>query len=97
MALPGSELYKTSIERGYQLPESYEGFSFHSKETLPIPTNSLTPAEILKFRDEAFLKYHTSSKFLNKIEQNFGTDARNTIEEMTKIKLERNLLKQFNF
>jgi radical SAM superfamily enzyme YgiQ (UPF0313 family) len=97
MALPGSELYKTSIERGYQLPESYEGFSFHSKETLPIPTNSLTPAEILKFRDEAFLRYHTNSKFLNKIEQNFGTDARNTIEEMTTIKLERNLLKQFNF
>jgi len=92
MALPGSQLYKTATENGYKLPDSYTGFSFHSVDTLPIPTDSLTPAEILKFRDEAFLRYHTNSGFLKRIENKYGSAAVESIKEMTKIKLTRNIL-----
>jgi hypothetical protein len=92
MALPGSQLYKTATENGYKLPDSYTGFSFHSVDTLPIPTDSLTPAEILKFRDEAFLRYHTNSGFLKRIENKYGSAAVDSIKEMTKIKLTRNIL-----
>jgi radical SAM superfamily enzyme YgiQ (UPF0313 family) len=92
MALPGSQLYKTATENDYKLPDSYTGFSFHSVDTLPIPTDFLTPAEILKFRDEAFLRYHTNSRFLTRIENKYGSKAVDSIKEMTKIKLTRNIL-----
>ena len=41
MALPGSQLYKEALEKNHDLPESYEGYSFHSYETLPLPTEKL--------------------------------------------------------
>ena len=41
MALPGSQLYKTALDNKVKLPETYEGFSFHSFETLPLATESL--------------------------------------------------------
>jgi radical SAM superfamily enzyme YgiQ (UPF0313 family) len=92
MALPGSQLYKTALEKNYELPDSYTGYSFHSVDTLPIPTNSLNPSEILKFRDEAFLRYHTNPQFLNRIKNKYGENAMNSILDMTKIKLKRNIL-----
>ena len=55
-------------------------FSFHSYTTTPLGTDNLTPAEVLKFRDEAFIKYHTNSNFLNKIEKSI------TLEEIKKNK-----------
>jgi hypothetical protein len=92
MALPGSQLYKSALENEYKLPDTYTGFSFHSVDTLPIPTASLSPSEILKFRDDAFLRYHTNSKFLTRIENKYGSKAAESIKEMTKIKLKRSIL-----
>ena len=92
MALPGSELYKTALDKGYKLPDNYEGYSFHSYDTEPLQTEKLTPKEILKFRDEAFLQYFTNKEFLKKIEKKFGIKAKENILEMTKIKLKRRIL-----
>jgi radical SAM superfamily enzyme YgiQ (UPF0313 family) len=92
MALPGSQLYKTAVLNGYPLPTTYTGYSFHSYDTLPMPNEKLTAAEILKFRDEAFTIYHTHPKFLERIEKLYGEDAKNSIVEMTKIKLKRKIL-----
>jgi hypothetical protein len=61
-------------------------------DTLPIPTDSLTPSEILKFRDDAFLRYHTNSNFIARIESKYGSRAAESIKAMTKIKLNRNIL-----
>ncbi len=91
-ALPGSYLYKLAKEKGWQLPTKFEEYSFHSYECLPMRTESLTAAEILKFRDEAWLKYMTNEKYLNLVESKFGNEAKNNILEMTKIKLKRKLL-----
>ena len=92
MALPGSGLYKNAIENGYELPDDYGGYSFHSYNTLPLPNENLSPAEILEFRDKAYLQYHTYQPFLEKIRDNYGDVAERNIREMTKIKLKRKIL-----
>ena len=91
MALPGSQLYKEAIDNGIKLPDSYDGYSFHSFETLPLPTESLTAKEIITLRDEAFTKYHTYKPFLKLIEKKFGKIAADNILQMTKIKLKRKI------
>ncbi len=92
MALPGSQLYKDAKQKNTALPGSYEGYSFHSYETLPLPTDSLNPSEILHLRDEAFKKYHNHKPFLDLITSKFGKDAAKNIVEMTKISLKRKIL-----
>ncbi len=92
MALPGSKLYKDAIDNGISLPESYEGYSFHSYDTLPLPTEFLSPAEIIEFRDNAFNIYHSNPFFLEKVKNKFGQIAVDNILNMLKVKLKRKLL-----
>ena len=92
MALPGSQLYKDAKNTKIPLPDSYEGFSFHSYETLPLPTEKLSAAEILKLRDDAFTEYHNYKPFLDLIKKKFGSKAADNIVEMAKIKLKRKIL-----
>ena len=91
MALPGSYLYKKALDEGKQLPDTYEGFSFHSYDTLPLATEKLSAKEIITLRDEAFNKYHNHKPFLNLIEKKFGKEAVKNIVEMTKITLKRKI------
>jgi anaerobic magnesium-protoporphyrin IX monomethyl ester cyclase len=92
MPLPGSQLYKDALDAGHKLPEDYAGYSFHAYNTQPLPTEHLTPEEVLKFRDEAWLKYHTYEPFLDKVENKFGKTPRENIEKMTKVTLKRRIL-----
>ena len=92
MALPGSLLYKFALEEGHKLPDNYEGYSFHAYNTQPLPTEHLSPEQILEYRDNAWLEYHTYPPFLEKVEAKYGYEARENIEEMTKIKLRRKIL-----
>ncbi len=94
MALPGSSLYKQALENNIELPKTYSGYSFHSYDTLPLPTKYLKNYEVLKLRDEAFINYHTDKKYLKKIEENFGRQAMENIQEMTKIILKRKIIEQ---
>jgi radical SAM superfamily enzyme YgiQ (UPF0313 family) len=91
MALPGSELYKYAIENDVELPKTYSAYSFHSEDTLPLRTEFLTAAEILRFRDEAFIEYHSSEEFKRVILNKFGEESLNTINETLTYKLKRNL------
>ncbi len=92
MPLPGSQLYKNAVDDGIDLPEDYAGYSFHAYTTKPLPTDSLTPEEILKFRDEAYLTYHTDKKFLDKVKKTYGDIAVDNIINNTKVKLKRKIL-----
>ena len=96
MALPGSELFKNALKNNVKLPNNYDGYSFHSYTTQPLPTEKLSAAEILNLRDKKFIEYHTNVNFLNKVEKKFGKDARNNIAEMTKIKLKRKIIEESN-
>lgn len=92
MALPGSPLYEQTKKAGKPLPESYQAFGFLSYESTPTGTDSLSPAEVLRFRDDAFHTYWSRPEFQDKIVAKFGDEAKKNIQEMLKVKLKRKLL-----
>ena len=92
MPLPGSKLYKDSVEAGYDLPEDYAGYSFHAYTTKPMPTKYCTPAEVLKFRDDAFDRYHSHPEFLERVKNRYGQIAVDNILDQSKLKLKRKIL-----
>lgn len=92
MPLPGSKLYREMLENGYKPPNDYLDYSFHSYTTNPIPTEHLSSDEILRFRDEAFIKYHSSPKFLERIRRLFGQQEMDNILKINQIKLKRKIL-----
>jgi len=94
MAYPGSPLYGIAKKEGWKLPSSYEGFSQHSYEGQPLPTKYLTAEQVLAFRDEAWMKYHTNPKFLELLKMKFGQAAVDETVKSTKIKLKRKILQE---
>ena len=92
MAYPGSPLFLEARKNGIELPSTYSGYSQHSYDTLNLSTTKLSASQILKFRDEAWMKYHTNEKYLNLIKEKFGQKAVDNIKSTTKIKLKRKLL-----
>jgi radical SAM superfamily enzyme YgiQ (UPF0313 family) len=92
MAYPGSKLYTMAVEKRWQLPDSWIGYSQHSYETFPLRTDALTNAEVLRFRDDAFYKYFTNDSYLALVRRKFGEDVVRHIRDMTKIRLRRKLL-----
>ncbi len=89
MAYPGSPLYKTAIEHGWALPDSWSGYSQHSVDTLPLPTRHLSASEVLRFRDQAFQRYFSDERVLAFMSERFGVANTDHIREMTAKKLER--------
>jgi radical SAM superfamily enzyme YgiQ (UPF0313 family) len=92
MAIPGSYLYEEALKNGIDLPETWLGYASQGYEFKPLPTEHLTAAQVLEFRDYAFDTYFKNPKYLNMIETKFGSEARVHIKEMTAIKLKRKLL-----
>ena len=94
MALPGSYLYKHSLDNNFELPKTYEGYSFHSYETIPLANKFLKSHEILDFRDKAFHKYHSNPIFLKRIEKRFGQNAKENILNSLQVKLRRKIIEE---
>jgi radical SAM superfamily enzyme YgiQ (UPF0313 family) len=91
MAYPGSKLYTMAVEKNWALPDSWIGYSQHSYESLPLRTDTLAAAEVIKFRDEAFHRYFADENYLSMAGKKFGPDVLAHIKDMTKIKLKRKL------
>lgn len=91
-ALPGSPIYYEALRKGWELPSTYAGFGFLSYEALPLPTNTLSAAEVLKFRDDAWNTYFTNPDYLTLVETKFGRLQRENVERMTRVRLKRQLL-----
>ncbi|MFZ2642793.1 MAG: radical SAM protein [Verrucomicrobiia bacterium] len=89
MAYPGSQLYKTAVEHNWPLPKNWSGYSQHATDTLPLPTNHISGADVLCFRDHAFQAYFHNPKYLQMIENKFGPGTVNHIREMASHKLVR--------
>jgi radical SAM superfamily enzyme YgiQ (UPF0313 family) len=89
MAYPGSPLYEEAVRRGWQLPETWSGYSQHAVNTLPLPTRHLSAGEVLRFRDRAFNVYYTHQPYLDMVREKFGEDTLAHIREMTSHRLER--------
>ncbi len=94
MAYPGSPLHGTARKEGWNLPTAYAGFSQHSYYTQPLPTKYLSAKQVLGFRDEAWMKYHTNPKFLDLIKTKFGQTAVNETLKSLQVKLKRKILEE---
>lgn len=92
MAYPGSQLYRLALAKGWELPETWSGYSQHSVDSLPLPTNYLSAAEVLRFRDNAFQTYFSNPAYLRMIEGKFGLDTVEHIKQMTSHRLKRRQL-----
>ena len=87
MAYPGSRLFDEAKQE--DLPKAWSGYSQHSYDTTPLPTNTLTSAEVLRFRDEAFHDYFEDERYLSMVDRKFGTKPVEHIRQMTAKKLPR--------
>lgn len=92
MAYPGSRLYAMAKTNGWQLPASWIGYSQHSYECTPLPTDHLSASEVLAFRDQAFKTYFSNTSYLNLVKTKFGEKATEHIKDMLSINLPRQLL-----
>ncbi|MGB0683274.1 MAG: B12-binding domain-containing radical SAM protein [Magnetovibrionaceae bacterium] len=92
MAYPGSQLFAMAEANGWPLPDDWSGYSQHSYDCKPLPTENVGAAEVLKFRDEAFHAYFENERYLNSVAQLFGWDTRAHVEEMSKSRLKRKLV-----
>lgn len=91
VAYPNSILYDEMKDKGIGLPKDYREYGQMGENFKPLPTKYLTNLEVLKFRDEAFLNYFTSSKYLFMMKKTFGDKVVNEILEMIKLPIKRNL------
>ena len=92
MALPGSPLYMEAKNNNWELPQTFDEFAFLSYDCKPLRTKSLSGAEVLKFRDDAWHTYFSHKPFLELVENKFGLQSRQNVEEMSKIRLKRKIL-----
>ncbi len=92
VAYPESQLYNTMKEKGVPLPTSCSEYAQMSYEFNPLPTKHLDNKQVLKFRDEAFLKYFKNPSYLSSIGHTFGVEAVVDIVDMTDINIKRKLI-----
>jgi len=92
MAYPGTELHEQAKKDGIQLPKTWKGYGQYSEEALPMSTKYLTSAEVLRFRDNAFVEYTSDPAYLALVRKRFGEPAVDFINGLLKIKLRRKLL-----
>ena len=72
MAYPGTKLYEIAKQKGYPLPERWGQYGFFAPDAVPMRTETLTPKDILTFRDKAFKEYFSSGHYQGMIKKTFG-------------------------
>lgn len=82
MAYPGSRLFNLAVEKGWLLPDTWSGYSQHSIDSLPLPTNYLPGPEVLRFRDRAWQIYFNNPRYLEMINRQFGPKTVDHVREM---------------
>ncbi|KKL62894.1 hypothetical protein LCGC14_2180580 [marine sediment metagenome] len=80
MAYPGSQLYKDTPKE--DLPDKWEDYDQYSPNMKPLPTKHLTSNQVLEYRDMSFKGYFSDKHYLKRIENKFGEQAVNQIQEM---------------
>lgn len=86
-AYPGTQYFDPATP-----PKSWDTYSLYGYECAPAGTEFLTPAQVLKFRDDSFINYHSRPEYLEMIERKFGNDTRAHIERMTAVPLRRKIV-----
>jgi len=92
MAYPGSQLYDIALKEDWALPKEWTGYSQHSYNMQPLPSNTVSAKDIVAFRDNAFHEYNESLHYLDMLEYKFNKDVKEHIKEINKTKLKRKIL-----
>lgn len=92
MAYPGSALYTYAEQNHLELPADWAGYSQHAYNTRPLANKQLSSADILGFRDQAFLRYFSDPRYLGLVQEKFGARVVEHIRQMSAIPLRRELL-----
>lgn len=92
MAYPGTELHAFARKEGIELPKDWAGYGQYSETALPMATKHLSAAEIVRFRDRAFVEYNTNPAYLRLVEKKFGPEAVAFIETILAHKIRRKIL-----
>jgi hypothetical protein len=83
------------VERGLPLPEKWHHYSQHAYETFPLPTDYVSSADVLWFRDEVLHRYFEGERYLSMVRKKFGEEIVVHILRMTSIRLKRKLLEGY--
>ena len=94
-AYPGSPLYQEAISKGWNLPESWRGYSQHNSDCRPLDTQHIPGAVVLKFRDEAFTTYFRNPAYQDMVLKKFGQETLDHVKQMTKYQLKRKLVDSY--
>ncbi len=90
-AYPGSGLYEQAVREGWPLPDSWSGYSPYSYDHLPLPTRYLSAIEVLRFRDNAYVRYFSGERYQKMVRERFGE----AVLEEIKSKLTRRLRRKY--
>jgi radical SAM superfamily enzyme YgiQ (UPF0313 family) len=72
MAYPGTKLSMVAEKKGYPLPEKWGQYGFFAPDALPMRNAHLSAEDILRFRDNAFIEYFSSSRYQSIVRDKFG-------------------------
>lgn len=90
MAYPGSPLHAATLPS--KLPATWRGYSQHNDDCKPVGTDSLSPAEVLRFRDSAFRTFYGHHRYRDHLVWRHGQQALDDVDEMLSYRLPRKLL-----
>jgi radical SAM superfamily enzyme YgiQ (UPF0313 family) len=93
-AYPGSPLFNQALREGWKLPETWEGYSPYSYEHLPLQTRYVNAIDVLKFRDEAYVKYYSNERYQSMIKEKFGQQVLDEIVRGLTKRLKRKYLEE---
>lgn len=93
-AYPGSELFAEAEKQNWRLPDTWAGYSPYSYDHLPLQTKYLTSEEVLKFRDEAYVKCFNSDKYLTLVREKFGSEVSDSVKATLTKQLRRKYLEE---
>lgn len=91
MPYPGSALYKSAAAMNYELPKSWHQYSQHAYDTFPLSNDHCSSADILEFRDTAWMKYFTNKNYLDMVRGKFGQEVVDHIGRMVNVPFTRKL------
>lgn len=93
MMYPGSALYSQAAQRGDWTSSDWKTYSQHNRWSEPAGNQTLSPADVLRFRDDFFRRYYSNPGYINTIYNKFGERAVEEIGLMMKYDLPRELLR----
>jgi radical SAM superfamily enzyme YgiQ (UPF0313 family) len=81
-AFPETSFYNELKAKGVSLPTKWSEYAQVSEQFKSLPTKYLTAKEVLRFRDSAFQQFFRNDRYLNMIENKFGSKTLAHIDNM---------------